>query len=105
LPRWRRILAALAAKGVELVLVSSGAIAMGRVMLGMQARPDRLEDAQASAAVGQIALARAYAQMLGAHGMIAGQVLLTSATPNPGGAISMRARRSTRCSPARRCRW
>lgn len=70
-------LAALAAKGVELVLVSSGAIAMGRVMLGMQARPDKLEDAQAAAAVGQIALARAYAQMLGAHGMIAGQVLLT----------------------------
>jgi glutamate 5-kinase len=70
-------LAALAAKGVELVLVSSGAIAMGRVMLGMQARPDKLEDAQASAAVGQIALARAYAQMLGGHGLIAGQVLLT----------------------------
>jgi glutamate 5-kinase len=50
-------LAALAKQGAEIVLVSSGAIAMGRVMLGMQARPDRLEDAQASAAVGQIALA------------------------------------------------
>jgi glutamate 5-kinase len=70
-------LAALAKQGAEIVLVSSGAIAMGRVMLGMQARPDRLEDAQASAAVGQIALGRAYAQALGARDLVAGQVLLT----------------------------
>lgn len=67
----------LADKGCEIVLVSSGAIAMGRVMLGMEARPERLEDAQASAAVGQIALGRAYAQALGARSLIAGQVLLT----------------------------
>lgn len=70
-------LAALAGHGAEIVLVSSGAIAMGRVMLGMQARPDKLEDAQASAAVGQIALGRAYAQALGARDLVAGQVLLT----------------------------
>lgn len=70
-------LKALADKGCEIVLVSSGAIAMGRVMLGMEARPAKLEDAQASAAVGQIALGRAYAQVLGARNLIAGQVLLT----------------------------
>ena len=70
-------LARLAKKGCELVLVSSGAIAMGRVMLGMQVRPEKLEDAQASAAVGQIALGRAYAQALGAQELVAGQVLLT----------------------------
>lgn len=70
-------LAALARRGAEIVLVSSGSIAMGRVMLGMQARPDKLEDAQASAAVGQIALGRAYAEALGQRDLVAGQVLLT----------------------------
>ncbi len=70
-------LAALSKVGAEIVLVSSGAIAMGRVMLGMDPRPDKLEDAQASAAVGQIALGRAYAQVLGARDMVAGQVLVT----------------------------
>lgn len=70
-------LAALAKTGSEIVLVSSGAIAMGRVMLGMGARPEKLEDAQASAAVGQIALGRAYAQALGTRDLVAGQVLLT----------------------------
>lgn len=70
-------LKALADKGSEIVLVSSGAIAMGRVMLGMEARPAKLEDAQASAAVGQIALGRAYAQALGTRDLVAGQVLLT----------------------------
>ncbi|MBV6658407.1 MAG: glutamate 5-kinase [Devosiaceae bacterium] len=67
----------LADKGCELVLVSSGAIAMGRVVLGMGARPEKLEDAQAAAAVGQIALGRAYAEALGARDLVAGQVLLT----------------------------
>ena len=67
----------LADAGCELVLVSSGAIAMGRTVLGMAARPDKLEDAQAAAAVGQIALGRAYAEALGARDLVAGQVLLT----------------------------
>lgn len=70
-------LKALASEGCELVLVSSGAIAMGRTVLGMEARPDKLEDAQAAAAVGQIALGRAYAEALGARDLVAGQVLLT----------------------------
>lgn len=70
-------LQALAGKGCEIVLVSSGAIALGRTVLGMEARPDKLEDAQAAAAVGQIALGRAYAQALGARDLVAGQVLLT----------------------------
>ena len=50
---------------------------MGRVVLGMAARPKLLEDAQAAAAVGQIALGRAYAEVLGARKLVAGQVLLT----------------------------
>lgn len=70
-------LKALASEGCELALVSSGAIAMGRTVLGMEARPDKLEDAQAAAAVGQIALGRAYAEALGARDLVAGQVLLT----------------------------
>ncbi|MFK7792949.1 MAG: glutamate 5-kinase [Devosiaceae bacterium] len=70
-------LAALNKAGAEIVLVSSGAIAMGRVMLGMEARPERLEDAQAAAAVGQIALGRAYSEALGKRKLVAGQVLLT----------------------------
>lgn len=70
-------LKSLSDKGCEVALVSSGAIAMGRVMLGMEARPEKLEDAQAAAAVGQIALGRAYAQALGARDLVAGQVLLT----------------------------
>ena len=70
-------LSALAQAGCEVVLVSSGAIAMGRVVLGMKQRPDKLEDAQAAAAVGQIALGRAYAEVLGARRLVAGQVLLT----------------------------
>ncbi len=70
-------LADLAKASCEIVLVSSGAIAMGRVMLGMAARPDKLEDAQAAAAVGQIALGRAYAEALAARDLVAGQVLVT----------------------------
>ncbi|MEM6713021.1 MAG: glutamate 5-kinase [Pseudomonadota bacterium] len=70
-------LKALTDAGCEIVIVSSGAIALGRVVLGMEARPDRLEDAQAAAAVGQIALGKAYADTLSARGLVAGQILLT----------------------------
>ena len=70
-------LASLAKGGADLVIVSSGSIALGREVLGLGTRPAKLEDAQAAAAVGQIALARAYAEALGARGMVAGQVLLT----------------------------
>jgi glutamate 5-kinase len=70
-------LAALRAGGAELLVVSSGAIALGRTVLGLGGKALRLEESQAAAAVGQIALARAWAEALGGHGLIAGQVLVT----------------------------
>ncbi|MBN9431591.1 MAG: glutamate 5-kinase [Bosea sp.] len=69
--------AALASGGREVLIVSSGAIALGRGVLGLPAGVLKLEESQAAAAVGQIALARAYSEMLGAHGITAGQILLT----------------------------
>jgi glutamate 5-kinase len=61
----------------DLLVVSSGAIALGRAVLKLPAGSLKLEDSQAAAAVGQIALARAWAEALGAHGLTAGQVLVT----------------------------
>jgi glutamate 5-kinase len=61
----------------DLLVVSSGAIALGRAVLKLPAGPLRLEDSQAAAAVGQIALARTWAEVLGRHGITAGQVLVT----------------------------
>jgi glutamate 5-kinase len=61
----------------DILVVSSGAIALGRAVLKLQSGPLRLEEAQAAAAVGQIALARAWSESLGAHAIAAGQVLLT----------------------------
>src|SRR5436305_13924627 len=51
-------LAALAARGRDLLVVSSGAIALGRGVLGLSRGPLKLEEAQAAAAVGQVKLAR-----------------------------------------------
>src|SRR5262249_35707425 len=59
------------------LVVSSGAIALGRAVLKLCAGPLKLEDSQAAAAVGQIALARTWSEVLGAHGMTTGQVLVT----------------------------
>jgi glutamate 5-kinase len=61
----------------DILVVSSGAIALGRAVLKLPQGPLRLEDSQAAAAVGQIALARTWAEALGKHGITAGQVLLT----------------------------
>jgi glutamate 5-kinase len=60
------------AKGVDVVIVSSGSIALGRSVLGLGAAELTLEQSQAAAAVGQIQLARAYEQHLAPHGVIAG---------------------------------
>ena len=57
-------IAALASKGVEVLVVSSGAIAMGRTVLDIGAGALRLEESQAAAAIGQIALARAWSEGL-----------------------------------------
>ena len=61
----------------DLIVVSSGAIALGRTVLKLPAGTLKLEDSQAAAAVGQIALARAWSEALGARGLTAGQVLMT----------------------------
>src|SRR5204863_1844170 len=61
----------------DVLVVSSGAIALGRSVLKLPRGPLKLEDSQAAAAVGQIALARTWSEMLSRHGIIAGQVLLT----------------------------
>lgn len=68
---------ALADGGAETLIVSSGSIALGRGILGLPKGPLKLEESQAAAAAGQIALAQAYADALGAHGKKAGQILLT----------------------------
>ncbi|MGX7894369.1 glutamate 5-kinase [Tsuneonella sp. HG222] len=71
-------IAALKAKGTQVVVVSSGAIALGAARLRL-ARGGRgsLADAQAAASVGQIALAGLWSQALAAHGIVAAQMLLT----------------------------
>jgi glutamate 5-kinase len=65
------------ARGQDVVLVSSGAIALGRRNLKLASGGLKLEEAQAAAAVGQIALARAWSEALAAHGLTVAQVLLT----------------------------
>jgi glutamate 5-kinase len=69
--------AALRARGTEVILVSSGAIALARRALGLTRRKLRLEEKQAAAAVGQIRLAGAWAQALSSVGLNAAQLLLT----------------------------
>src|SRR5437868_10907942 len=61
----------------DLLVVSSGAIALGRAVLKLPRGPLKLEDSQAAAAVGQIALARTWAEAVARHGMAAGQILVT----------------------------
>jgi glutamate 5-kinase len=61
----------------DVIVVSSGAIALGRAVLKLPHGSLKLEDSQAAAAVGQIALARTWAEALSQHGLTAGQVLVT----------------------------
>jgi glutamate 5-kinase len=64
-------------KGTDVIIVSSGAVALGRRELKLDARRARLEEAQAAAATGQILLAHAYQEILRNFGITAAQVLLT----------------------------
>lgn len=64
-------------KGIDIILVSSGSIALGRKDLGLTARPTRLEDAQAAAAVGQGRLAQAYADHFTKFQITTAQILLS----------------------------
>ncbi len=70
-------LAGLHERGADVLVVSSGAIALGRTVAALPKGALKLEDSQAAAAIGQIALARAWAEALGRHGVTAGQILLT----------------------------
>lgn len=66
------------ARGQQVVVVSSGAIALGAATLGLEkGGRGSLADAQAAAAVGQIALSGLWAELLGRHGLTAAQMLLT----------------------------
>lgn len=69
--------AALRKRGTDVILVSSGSIALGRGVLGLPVAELALEHSQAAAAVGQIQLARAYEEVLAPHGIITAQVLVT----------------------------
>jgi glutamate 5-kinase len=70
-------LAALHADKRDILVVSSGAIALGRTVLKLPAGELALEDSQGAAAVGQIALARTWTEALSRHAITAGQVLVT----------------------------
>ncbi len=70
-------IAQLRRAGHDVLVVSSGAIALGRRLLAMKPGALKLEESQASAATGQIALSRSYSEALGVHGINAGQILLT----------------------------
>ncbi len=67
----------LVADGAQVLLVSSGAIALGRNVLNLPNKPLKLDESQAAAAVGQIELGRAWSQALGEYDLVAGQILLT----------------------------
>jgi glutamate 5-kinase len=64
-------------RGQEVIIVSSGAIAVGRRHLGLRGRTLRLEEQQAAAATGQIRLAHAYQEALARHKITVAQILLT----------------------------
>jgi glutamate 5-kinase len=70
-------IAALAGRGAEIIVVSSGAIALARRQLGLGGAKLRLDEKQAAAAVGQIRLAQAWAETLAARDLTAAQLLIT----------------------------
>lgn len=70
-------LGALKKRGASILIVTSGAIALGRTVVKLPKRELKLEENQAAAAVGQIALARVWAKTLAEIGLTAGQILLT----------------------------
>ena len=79
--RWLQSLAddiaALRKEGHQVIIVSSGAVAIGGKVLGINRRRARLESLQAAAAAGQVELVHAYQEALGRHDIAAAQVLLT----------------------------
>ncbi|HEB66430.1 MAG TPA: glutamate 5-kinase, partial [Gammaproteobacteria bacterium] len=74
---WVRQMAQLREQGMELLLVSSGAVAEGMARLGWKQRPHELHRLQAAAAVGQMGLVEAWESAFGEHGLHTAQILLT----------------------------
>ncbi|GKW49383.1 glutamate 5-kinase [Halomonas sp. NCCP-2165] len=74
---WVDQIAELHRRGIEVVLVSSGAVAAGMVRLGWQARPSAVHELQAAAAVGQNGLTECYEGHFGRHKLLTAQILLT----------------------------
>ena len=70
-------IATLQEQGHELLIVSSGAIAIGSTVLNINKRRVRLEELQAAAAAGQVQLVHAWQEALGVHDIVAAQILLT----------------------------
>ncbi len=70
-------IAKLHGEGREILIVSSGSIALGRSRLKLPRGPLKLEESQGAAAVGQIELARIWSEVLGQHGIGSGQILVT----------------------------
>lgn len=70
-------IAELKSNGIEVLIVSSGAISLGRRILGLTAQNLTLDQSQAAASVGQIALSQAYRDALGAYDVVTGQILVT----------------------------
>ena len=77
LRNWVEQIAYLKEKGLQVILITSGAIAEGVQALGWKERPHNLADLQAAAAVGQMGLAQAYQELFAQKGILTGQVLLT----------------------------
>lgn len=69
--------AGLRTRGTQVIVVSSGAVALGRKVIGFTSKNIRLEEKQAAAACGQILLAQAWREALAQHGLHAAQLLLT----------------------------
>ncbi|MFD2192172.1 glutamate 5-kinase [Pistricoccus aurantiacus] len=74
---WVDQIAALHARGIQVVLVSSGAVAAGMVRLGWRVRPSAVHELQAAAAVGQNSLTECYEGHFARHGLLTAQILLT----------------------------
>ena len=74
---WVKQMSVLREQGIELVLVSSGAVAEGLCRLGWKKRPDSLHELQAAAAVGQMGLVQAYESQFSKYGLHTAQILLT----------------------------
>ncbi|MGI9378907.1 MAG: glutamate 5-kinase [Methyloligellaceae bacterium] len=70
-------IAELRQRGREVIIVSSGAIALGRTSLGLAGGTLRLDESQAAASVGQIALAHSYQEVFKARELVVAQILLT----------------------------